>query len=113
MKRLLKVLLLFILITSCKGDPRNIIVEDIKTPCESVSKINEIYKEMISLRNGRDLKSFMKNRDSEDFKKFLELHNKAEEIKKLTEERDYSTYELQACPELNEMMENYRRAEDN
>ena len=71
MKNYLKTVSLFILITSCKQDPRKIIVEDIKTPCESVSKVNEIYKEMISLRDGKDLKTFMKNKDSENFKIFF------------------------------------------
>lgn len=111
MKRISISILLFLLLTSCKKDPRNIIVKDLKTPCECVEAMNEIYKEMVVLRDGKDLETFLLvNR--KDYNDFLILHEKATQIKDLTSIRNYSETELQVCPDLMEMMDNYRRAED-
>jgi hypothetical protein len=115
MKKITNIILILVFATSCKQEPKDKTAqfkdENIKTACEYVSAKNSIYKEMISLKEGKDLNFLNKNPDSKNSKKFTDLfilHNTL--VEKANKRFNLSSCE--SCPEEKEMQENMKKAFD-
>ncbi len=106
----------FFLCTIVLGCNRNIPeahkidVKNIKSPCEAVRILNDIYKEMIVLRKGKETSYIVNN--PEEFKQYMEYYNKTLEIREKMSSKKYQRFELEKCDRYSDMMENYHKAED-
>jgi hypothetical protein len=114
MKKIISTVIFLFIITSCKQESKDVLIEDPKSPCDFVHNRNVIYKKMIILKDGKDLKTLTENKNSKEYKEYLDLFIYHEEVLiKKQEGMNFSDSSYESCPEWNEMLENCKKAFDN
>lgn len=113
MNKITNVIILLFLLTSCKQEPNDILIEDPKTPCDFVHNRNVIFKKMIILKEGKDFDTFMKDKNSKEYKEFLDLFIYYDQILPEKEDKmNFTDSSYESCPEVREMRENCKKVFD-
>jgi hypothetical protein len=112
-KNIIIIIFFLFIITSCKQQSNDVLIEDPRNPCDFVHNRNLIFKRMIPLKEGKDFDTFVKNKNTPEYKEFFELfkyYSILEEEEKMYKFTD-SSYGF--CPEYKEMGENAKKVFDN
>jgi hypothetical protein len=113
MKEIITVIIFLFLATSCKQDPTDNLVEDPKTPCDFVHNRNVTFKRMIPLKKGKDFDTFMNNKNSKEFKEFLDLFiYYSQTLPEKEKKMKFTDSSYKSCPEWKEMIENSKKVFD-
>ena len=114
MKKIICIIILFqFLITSCKQESNDVLIDNPKTPCDFVHNKNLILKEMVILMDGKNFDTFTEDKNSKVYKDWFECFKYFSVILPEKEKNmNFTDSSYESCPESKEMSENLKKVFD-
>lgn len=114
MKKIICIIILFqFLITSCKQESNDVLIDNPKTICDFVHNKNETLKMMIILMDGENFDTFIKNKNTKEYKEWFKCFEYFSVILPEAEKNmNFKDSSYMSCSEWKEMSENLKKVFD-